>query len=109
MHEVARVTDHKIANLLVPVVLLNQNCLYAAGALPVSAWPLVHWVVPMVEDQDYFARSQHFENLAAGSADPIVAAAYRTLAAGYRVLDYWHQRWRRPPDPPNPNGPDEQP
>jgi hypothetical protein len=43
MHEVARVTDHKIANLLVPVGVLNQNCLYAAGALPVSHWPFFHW------------------------------------------------------------------
>ena len=61
----------------------------------------------MVEDQDYFARSQQFEKLAAGSADSVVAAAYRTLAAKYRALDYWHQGWR-PPNPPNPNGPDEQ-
>jgi hypothetical protein len=65
----------------------------------------------MVEDQDYSARSQHFEELAAGSADSVVAAAYRTLAAGYRALNYWHQRWRSPPDPSNPtnpNGSDEQ-
>jgi hypothetical protein len=55
----------------------------------------------MVEDQDYSARSQHFEELAAGSADSVVAAAYRTLAAGYRALNYWHQRWRSPPIQPN--------
>jgi hypothetical protein len=57
----------------------------------------------MVEDQDYFARSQHFENLAARSADPAVAAAYRTLAAKYRALDYWHQSGvRRPTHPTQP-------
>ena len=111
MHEVARVTDDYSR---VFECRWMSSTKVSSTRPPPCRYQLGHWFIgrlPMVEDQDYFARSQQFENLAAGSADPAVAAAYRTLAAKYRALDYWHQRWRSPPDPSNPtnpNGSDEQ-
>jgi hypothetical protein len=106
---VVRVTDHQIASLVVPVGVLNQSCLYADGALPVSAWPLVQWTAASGRRSGLLCPVAALRKSCGGVYRSGCSGGLPDTGGGYRALDYWHQRWRRPPDPPNPNGPDEQP
>jgi hypothetical protein len=48
----------------------------------------------MAEHTDYITLSKRFESFAERCADPMLADTYRRLAETYRVLDFWHERFR---------------
>jgi hypothetical protein len=46
----------------------------------------------MDKDWEYVTLSKRFESFAERATDPGLAAAYRSLAEHYRVLDTWRQK-----------------
>jgi hypothetical protein len=44
------------------------------------------------KDWDYLSLSKRFESFAERATDPKLAAAYRSLAEHYRVLERWRQK-----------------
>jgi hypothetical protein len=46
----------------------------------------------MDREWEYISLSKRFESFAERSADPKLAAAYRSLAEHYRTLDRWRQK-----------------
>jgi len=53
----------------------------------------------MVDEPDYLSLSKRFLSLAERTADPVLAGSYRKLAQTYRVLDFWHERFKRRYEP----------
>lgn len=46
----------------------------------------------MTEDWEYVSLSKRFESFATRATDPKLAAAYRSLAKYYRILDRWREK-----------------
>jgi hypothetical protein len=53
----------------------------------------------MADEPDYISLSKRFESLAARTSDSLLAISYRKLAQTYRILDFWHERFKQRYEP----------